>query len=668
MKPEIFLYGSVGASFWGEDHFTPLDVQAQLAKAGGRPVTVHLNSGGGVATDGQAIYALLKAYGGRVTLIVEGCAASAASLIAMAGAEIILTDGAWLLLHDPATPWTDGRGTPDDHAKTAQQLELIAGGYAEIYARRSGNSVDDCRALMRAETLLVGDAAVQMGFADRIDRAAEAKAVATFDYRVYATAPKAARQASERLGAFQGKPAVLAMIAGATGRAMEKNMNVRVPQPTGADPGGEAKPKITMSAGEVSDLHSRAAKMGIGADKVTEFVEAGHSFANALVMLNDIWAAAGDDLPMPGRETARIGQDFTSTRALAERHADAVAAKLAPRFGLTHQPTIGRDLMDRSLLEMKAAQLSAAGVKVRRPSEAISMGTHVADDFDLVIGGALTAVLRRAGEQQDVAISRCARMIEADDYRTGNAVSLSGSGVPQKVSEGGEIKHTTINDGGEVKAVPDDFGTIFRISNRALVNDAAALGQMADIAQLMMKGAMERKRQTLLAPLLANSGAGQTMVDSQPLFHSTHGNLAGSGAAISVTSLSAARTAMRRQKDSNGILLNVEPRLLLVPPELETVAQQVVADITAAQVSNVNPFAGELIVVAEPGLTNTTAWYLVAEPTQIDGLVMAYLTGGAGPRVDSKEGWETLGMEFRLVWSIGAAFHGYQSWYRNPGA
>ncbi len=128
---KLHLYGSVGESFWGEDSFTAKDVQEQLAKIKG-PVEVHLNSGGGSATDGQAIYAILKAHPYRVTVIIEGCAASAASLIAMAGAEIILTDGAWLLLHDPATPWTDGRGTPDDHSKTAQMLELIAVAYAEI--------------------------------------------------------------------------------------------------------------------------------------------------------------------------------------------------------------------------------------------------------------------------------------------------------------------------------------------------------------------------------------------------------------------------------------------------------------------------------------------------------------------------------------------------------
>jgi ATP-dependent protease ClpP protease subunit len=665
--PKLHLYGSVGESFWGEDSFTAKDVQEQLAKIKG-PVEVHLNSGGGSATDGQAIYAILKAHPYRVTVIVEGCAASAASLIAMAGAEIVLTDGAWLLLHDPATPWTDGRGTPDDHAKTAQMLDQIAVAYAEIYARRSGLSVEEVRALMRAETLLVGDAAVQMGFADRVDREAETKAVAAFDYRIYATAPKAARKAAERLGAFQGKEAVLAMIAGIPGLAMETEMNVRVAPPQGGT-GDEPKSKIAMSAHQVSRLHAAAAKVGMKTDAVTKLIEDGKTFDQALMAVTDHWASLDDQVPTSGAPTVKMGVDHTSPRALAERQADAVAAKLSARMGVKYEPTSGREFMPLSLLDMKVDQMAAVGIRTRGRGEAIQMAaTHTGDDFPLSIGGGLTAVVRRMAEQQDPAIARCAREMESEDYRTGNAVSLSGSGVPLKVGEAGEIKFTTINDEGEVKAAPDDFGMMFRLSNKAMVNDSTALDVLAGATTQMVKGAMELKRQTLLAPLLANTRAGQTMRDSVALFNSAHGNVAGTGAVLSLTTLSTARTAMRRQKDSMGTILNIEPRFLLVPPEIETLAQQVVAQITATKTSDVNPFGGQLDVIAEPGLTSATDWYLVADPAQIDGLVMAYLSGQAAPRVDAQDGWGTLGIEFRLVWAIGAAFHAYQSWYRNPGA
>jgi ATP-dependent protease ClpP protease subunit len=136
MDNELPLYGSVGTAFWGEDYFTAKWVNDQLAQMTG-DLTVRINSGGGDAVEGQAIHAALVRYPGKVTVVVEGCAASAASLIAMAGDEIVMTPGSWMLIHDPATPWTDGRGTQEDHARLAQKLDLIANGYAAIYSERS---------------------------------------------------------------------------------------------------------------------------------------------------------------------------------------------------------------------------------------------------------------------------------------------------------------------------------------------------------------------------------------------------------------------------------------------------------------------------------------------------------------------------------------------------
>lgn len=106
----------------------------------------------------------------------------------------------------------------------------------------------------------------------------------------------------------------------------------------------------------------------------------------------------------------------------------------------------------------------------------------------------------------------------------------------------------------------------------------------------------------------------------------------------------------------------------MVPPELETTAQQVIAQIQATKVSDANPFSGQLEIIVEPGLTNATAWYLIADPSQNEGLTWATLDGLTAPRVESKPGWNTLGMEFRVVWALDAAFTETATWYRNPGA
>ena len=121
---EIELYGTVGGSFWDEECFSPRTVRSLLQGLTG-DLTVRLNSGGGIASDGQAIYTMLRDYSatvGRVTVVIEGVAASAASLIAMAGDEIVMRLGSWMLIHDPAQAIVcEARGTAEDRGVGRRQ-------------------------------------------------------------------------------------------------------------------------------------------------------------------------------------------------------------------------------------------------------------------------------------------------------------------------------------------------------------------------------------------------------------------------------------------------------------------------------------------------------------------------------------------------------------------
>lgn len=181
---EVTLAGTVGA-FWFDEGFTHAEVVTALAGLEG-DITVRLNSGGGIAAEGAAIHSALVSYDGEVSVIVEGIAASAASLIAMAGKHITMADGSVLMIHDPQN-YTFGNSA--DHAKTIEELEAYATAYARVYAKRSGKTVDECRDIMKAETWLDGEAAVAAGFADAAG-AAKGKPMAAYDYRAYAKAPK----------------------------------------------------------------------------------------------------------------------------------------------------------------------------------------------------------------------------------------------------------------------------------------------------------------------------------------------------------------------------------------------------------------------------------------------------------------------------------------------
>ncbi|KKX24320.1 head maturation protease, ClpP-related [Rhizobium sp. LC145] len=183
---KLRLTGYVG-DYYFEDGFTSQDVVLALAGIDDdSTLDVHINSGGGVASEGAAIHALLTARGGETNVVVEGIAASAASLIAMAGATVTMSAGAVMMIHDPAG-YTFGNSAA--HGKTVEALEALATAYSRVYAAKSGKSPEECREIMKAERWLTPEEAVNEGFADETTEQ-KAKPVAAFDYRLFAHAPK----------------------------------------------------------------------------------------------------------------------------------------------------------------------------------------------------------------------------------------------------------------------------------------------------------------------------------------------------------------------------------------------------------------------------------------------------------------------------------------------
>jgi len=179
---EIYIYDVIGQGFM-EEGVTPGLIRDQLKEAGGEDVLVRINSPGGIVFDGIAIKSLLDAYPGEVNVQVDGLAASAASVIAMAGKKISMAEGSMLMIHDP---WGLTIGNEQDHTEAALTLGKIAGNLAEMYAARGEKTADQFRDLMRAETWLTGAESIEMGLADALETTIAAMACtvpAEFGYR-----------------------------------------------------------------------------------------------------------------------------------------------------------------------------------------------------------------------------------------------------------------------------------------------------------------------------------------------------------------------------------------------------------------------------------------------------------------------------------------------------
>lgn len=161
----ITMFDMVGEDFWSGGGITAKKVSAQLRAIGDRPVTVQLNSPGGDMFEGIAIYNVLREHPQEITVQVMGMAASAASIIAMAGDTVEIGAASFFMIHNA---WVMAIGNRHDMAETAAFLEPFDAAMRDVYAARTGLKADDIAKMMDAETWLSGQSAIDKGFADAL--------------------------------------------------------------------------------------------------------------------------------------------------------------------------------------------------------------------------------------------------------------------------------------------------------------------------------------------------------------------------------------------------------------------------------------------------------------------------------------------------------------------
>lgn len=161
----ITMFDIIGEDYWSGGGVTAKKVQAQLRAIGERPVEVHINSAGGDMFEGIAIYNVLREHPQPITVKVMGMAASAASVIAMAGDTLEIGSASFLMIHNC---WVIAVGNRHDMAETAAFLAPFDAAMRDVYAARSGQSADDIAKWMDAETFMSGSQAIERGFANSL--------------------------------------------------------------------------------------------------------------------------------------------------------------------------------------------------------------------------------------------------------------------------------------------------------------------------------------------------------------------------------------------------------------------------------------------------------------------------------------------------------------------
>lgn len=170
---EILLYGPIaGSKSWLNDSATHKQFAQDLESLGGKDVTVRINSGGGDVFAAHAIHNQLASYKGKVTIIIDGLAASAATIVAMAGDEIIMPVNAMMMIHNPAV-MLDGMNTAAELSSIASALDKIKGSIVAAYLKRCKVSSEELAVMMDAETWMGAAECLDKGFVDTIEGSAQ---------------------------------------------------------------------------------------------------------------------------------------------------------------------------------------------------------------------------------------------------------------------------------------------------------------------------------------------------------------------------------------------------------------------------------------------------------------------------------------------------------------
>ncbi len=311
----------------------------------------------------------------------------------------------------------------------------------------------------------------------------------------------------------------------------------------------------------------------------------------------------------------------------------------------------GKRFSGLSLIEIGRELLTQRGVDIRGMSrdQIATRAMLTTGDFPYILANVANKTLRQAYEAAPQTFKPFTRMVTAPDFKTIARTALGDSPTLEKVNEHGEYKYGSVSEARETYAIAS-YGKIVALTRQTLINDD--LSAFTRLPEMFGRAAADLESDTVWGIITANAA----LADSIALFHASHGNLP-TGAAISVAQLGVCRAAMRVQTGLDGRKINVTPRYLLVPAALETIAQQFTSQAYAASASSsINPFAGALQVLAEPRLdtASTTAWYMAADPAQIDTIEYAYLEGNQGVYLETKDGWEIDGVEFKARLDFGA--------------
>jgi hypothetical protein len=415
----------------------------------------------------------------------------------------------------------------------------------------------------------------------------------------------------------------------------------------------------------VSTIYDLATRLGLERSFSDDLVKRNVGIEEARrLILNKVAEAADHARVFPHVSVPLGGRDERVTRR------DAVANALLHRYSPTLFPLSepAREYRGMTLLELAREFLANAGVNVRGFSrdEIATRALHSTSDFPEILSAVTNKALRQAYDAYPRTFVAFCRQVLATDFKAMNRVQIGEAPQLLKVNESGEFKRGTIAESKESYRI-ETYGRVVGITRQVLINDD--LDAFTRIPAMYGTAIATLESDVVWAIVTANAA----MADGVALFHATHKNLAGTGAALSVTTVGDGRAAMAKQTGlDKKTVLNIRPSFLIVPAALELAAEQLIAqNLVPAKTGDVVPQSiRTLTPISEPRLdsASATAWYLAANPAQIDTIEYAYLEGQQGAYIETRNGFDVDGVEIKCRLDFGAKAIDWRGLYKNAGA
>ena len=415
----------------------------------------------------------------------------------------------------------------------------------------------------------------------------------------------------------------------------------------------------------VGTIYDLTARLGLERSMADDLVKRGTSLNDARKLILDKVAESSEEKRIFPHVSVPIGGlDEKVTRR------EAAVNSLLHRYnpGMFSLSDAARDYRGMSLLELAREFLQASGTNVRGLSrdEIATRALHTTSDFPEILANVTNKTLRQAYEAYPQTFKPFCRQVQTSDFRDITRVQMGEAPQLQKVSESGEFKRGTIGEAKERYRI-ETYGRVVGITRQVLINDD--IDAFTRIPAMYGTAIATLESDVVWGVITANP----VMGDGTALFHNSHKNMSSTGTVLSIASIAEGRTAMAKQTGlDKKTVLNVRPTFMLVPTALELTAGQLIAqNLVPARSGDVVPASiRSLQPISEPRLdaASTTAWYLVANPAQIDTIEYAYLEGQQGAYIETRNGFDVDGVEIKCRLDFGAKAIDWRGLYKNAGA